>query len=197
MSNIAIGGAIYSQNAPIINKLTTFKQRQEEASAELAKAGFSAADPKIQALIEELNAQIRALQKQLSIIMQNIRQVMATKDEGLEISAGEMLNANIANENAQKMSQNLGSLLSGAAASKADGVDGNAMENSNIAVSFDTASFELAGLVSLDPSKMPEGSTKDEKLLKLNALKTAIEEQISALSAKIASLMSSGFDILA
>lgn len=192
MSNVMIGGAIYAINVPIKDELTTLKQRQEEASAELAKAGFGAADPKKQALIEELNAQIRVLEKQLSLVVQNIRQIIAMSDEeaGLQTALPDMLNASMANEKGKKMSQNLGALVSSVANDLGD--DENNVESE---IGFNTASYELSGLVSLDPTKLPGGNTKDEKLLKLNAQKTAIEEEISAISAKIASLMSSGLNI--
>ena len=81
MSDITIGGSIYNVSVPLKSKLTTLKQRQQEASAELASQGLSATDAKTQAIIEQLNAQIKVLEKQLSVINQHIRQVMGMKDD--------------------------------------------------------------------------------------------------------------------
>ena len=215
MSDITIGGSIYNVSVPLKSKLTTLKQRQQEASAELASQGLSATDAKTQAIIQQLNAQIKVLEKQLSVINQHIRQVMGMKDDSkdeFEVSNGDMLNAKLASEELDRGRGELGSVLASSAINNASikieslslgSVDASVGEadtsadtsSAGTGFSFDAAS-KLAGLVSLDPANLPD-NTKEQKLQKLTAQKTIIENQISEIESKINSLLSGGLNALA
>ena len=212
MSDITIGGSIYNVSVPLKSKLTTLKQRQQEASAELASQGLSATDAKTQAIIEQLNAQIKVLEKQLSVVNQHIRQVMGMKDDskdGFDVSNGDMLNAKLASDELDRGRGELGSVLASSAtnnasikieslsASSVDASVGEADASSaGTEFSFDAAASKLAGLVSLDPANLPD-NTKEQKLQKLSAQKTMIENQISEIESKINSLLSGGLNALA
>ena len=216
MSDITIGGSIYNVSVPLKSKLTTLKQRQQEASAELASQGLTATDAKTQAIIEQLNAQIKVLEKQLSVINQYIRQVMGMKDDSndeFEISSGDMLNAKLASDELERGRGELGSVLASSATNNASikieslsasSVDVSVGEadasadtsSAGAGFSFNTAASKLAGLVSLDPANLPD-NTKEQKLQKLTAQKTMIENQISEIESKINSLLSGGLNALA
>ncbi|MDY4830818.1 MAG: hypothetical protein SO164_08455 [Campylobacter sp.] len=214
MSDITIGGSIYNVSVPLKSKLTTLKQRQQEASAELASQGLAATDAKTQAIIQQLNAQIKVLEKQLSVINQHIRQVMGMKDDSndeFEISSGDMLNAKLASDELDRGRGELGSVLASSATNNAsikslsassvdasvDSTDANADTSSaGTGFSFNAAASKLAGLVSLDPANLPD-NTKEQKLQKLTAQKTMIENQISEIESKINSLLSGGLNALA
>ena len=216
MSDITIGGSIYNVSVPLKSKLTTLKQRQQEASAELASQGLSATDAKTQAIIEQLNAQIKVLEKQLSVVNQHIRQVMGMKDDSkdeFEVSNGDMLNAKLASEELERGRGELGSVLASSATNNASikieslsakSVDASVGEadasadtsSAGAGFSFDTAASKLAGLVSLDPANLPD-NTKEQKLQKLTSQKTMIENQISEIESKINSLLSGGLNALA
>lgn len=215
MSDITIGGSIYNVSVPLKSKLTTLKQRQQEASAELASQGLSATDAKTQAIIQQLNAQIKVLEKQLSVVNQHIRQVMSMKDDSndeFDVSNGDMLNAKLASEELDRGRGELGSVLASSATNNASikieslsassvdasvgSTDASADTSSaGTGFSFDAAS-KLAGLVSLDPANLPD-NTKEQKLQKLTAQKTMIENQISEIESKINSLLSGGLNALA
>ena len=213
MSDITIGGAIYNVSAPLKSKLTTLKQRQQEASKQLASQGLGATDAKTQAIIQQLNAQIKVLEKQLSVVNQHIRQVMGMKDdgsEGLEVSTGDMLNAKFASDELERGRGELGSVLASSATNNAsikslsassvdasvDSTDANADTSSaGAGFSFNAAASKLAGLVSLDPANLPD-NTKEQKLQKLTAQKTMIENQISEIEGKINSLLNGGLNAL-
>ena len=213
MSDITIGGSIYNVSAPLKNKLTTLKQRQQEASKQLASQGLGATDAKTQAIIQQLNAQIKVLEKQLSVVNQHIRQVMGMKDdgsEGLEVSTGDMLNAKFASDELERGRGELGSVLASSATNNAsikslsassvdasvDSTDANADTSSaGAGFSFNAAASKLAGLVSLDPANLPD-NTKEQKLQKLTAQKTMIENQISEIEGKINSLLNGGLNAL-
>ena len=215
MSDITIGGSIYNVSVPLKSKLTTLKQRQQEASAELASQGLSATDAKTQAIIQQLNAQIKVLEKQLSVVNQHIRQVMGMKDDSkdeFEVSNGDMLNAKLASDELERGRGELGSVLASSAtnnasikieslsASSVDASVGEADASADISsagaeFSFDAAASKLAGLVSLDPANLPD-NTKEQKLQKLTAQKTMIENQISEIESKINSLLSGGLNAL-
>lgn len=201
MSNISVGGGIYNLSMPLKNAITTLKQRQEQASDALALQGFSGTDAKTQAMIAELSAQITALEKQLAMVNQNIRKVLAMKENGaIELKDG--LFASLAQQNGEQGSQELGSLVKASAQNIANVKSGgDDMRNTGDEVlagmSFDSGVNELAGLVELDPAKLPEGNTKQQKLAKLTAMKTAIEEKIVALQSKIADLMAPSLNVLA
>ena len=216
MSDITIGGSIYNVSVPLKSKLTTLKQRQQEASAELASQGLSATDAKTQAIIEQLNAQIKVLEKQLSVVNQHIRQVMGMKDDSkdeFEVSNGDMLNAKLASDELERGRGELGSVLASSATNNASikieslsassidasvgSTDASADTSSaGAGFSFNAAASKLAGLVSLDPANLPD-NTKEQKLQKLTAQKTMIENQISEIESKINSLLSSGLNALA
>ena len=223
MSDITIGGSIYNVSVPLKSKLTTLKQRQQEASAELASQGFAATDAKTQAIIQQLNAQIKVLEKQLSVINQHIRQVMGMKDDSsdeFDVSNGDMLNAKLASEELERGRGELGSVLASSAtnnasikieslsassadvsASSTDVSVGEADASADASgagagFSFNAAASKLAGLVSLDPANLPD-NTKEQKLQKLTAQKTMIENQISEIESKINSLLSGGLNALA
>ena len=216
MSDITIGGSIYNVSVPLKSKLTTLKQRQQEASAELASQGLSATDAKTQAIIEQLNAQIKVLEKQLSVINQHIRQVMGMKDDSsdeFDVSNGDMLNAKLASEELERGRGELGSVLASSAtnnasikikslsASSIDASVGSTDASADVSsagagFSFNAAASKLAGLVSLDPANLPD-NTKEQKLQKLTAQKTMIENQISEIESKINSLLSGGLNALA
>ena len=215
MSDITIGGSIYNVSVPLKSKLTTLKQRQQEASAELASQGLSATDAKTQAIIEQLNAQIKVLEKQLSVVNQHIRQVMGMKDDSsdeFEVSNGDMLNAKLASDELDRGRGELGSVLASSATNNASikieslsakSVDASVGEadasadssSAGVGFSFDAAASKLAGLVSLDPANLPD-NTKEQKLQKLTAQKTMIENQISEIESKINSLLSGGLNAL-
>ncbi|MCI6178179.1 MAG: hypothetical protein MR658_05075 [Campylobacter sp.] len=213
MSDITIGGSIYNVSAPLKNKLTTLKQRQQEASKQLASQGLGATDAKTQAIIQQLNAQIKVLEKQLSVVNQHIRQVMGMKDdgsEGLGVSTGDMLNAKLASDELERGRGELGSVLASSATNNAsikslsassvdasvDSTDANADTSSaGVRFSFNAAASKLAGLVSLDPANLPD-NTKEQKLQKLTAQKTMIENQISEIEGKINSLLNGGLNAL-
>ena len=205
MSNISVGGGIYNLSVPLKNAITTLKQRQEQASDALALQGFSGTDAKTQAMIAELSAQITALEKQLAMVNQNIRKVLAMEENGAssdKIELKDGLFASFAQQNGEQCSQELGSLLKASAQNVANTkVAGDDMRNTgdevSAGMSFDSGVNELAGLVELDPSKLPEGDTKQQKLAKLTAMKTAIEEKIVALQSKIADLMAPSLNVLA
>lgn len=216
MSDITIGGSIYNVSVPLKSKLTTLKQRQQEASAELASQGLSATDAKTQAIIQQLNAQIKVLEKQLSVVNQHIRQVMGMKDDSkdeFEVSNGDMLNAKLASDELERGRGELGSVLASSATNNASikieslsassidasvgSTDASADTSSaGAGFSFNAAASKLAGLVSLDPANLPD-NTKEQKLQKLTAQKTMIENQISEIESKINSLLSSGLNALA
>ena len=216
MSDITIGGSIYNVSVPLKSKLTTLKQRQQEASAELASQGLSATDAKTQAIIEQLNAQIKVLEKQLSVVNQHIRQVMGMKDDSsdeFDVSNGDMLNAKLASDELDRGRGELGSVLASSAtnnasikienlsASSVDASVGEADASADTSsagarFSFNAAASKLAGLVSLDPANLPD-NTKEQKLQKLTAQKTMIENQISEIEGKINSLLSGGLNALA
>ena len=217
MSDITIGGSIYNVSVPLKSKLTTLKQRQQEASAQLASQGLAATDAKTQAIIQQLNAQIKVLEKQLSVVNQHIRQVMGMKDDSkdeFEVSNGDMLNAKLASDELERGRGELGSVLASSAtnnasikieslsASSIDASVGEADASSadtssaGAGFSFDAAASKLAGLVSLDPANLPD-NTKEQKLQKLTAQKTMIENQISEIESKINSLLSGGLNALA
>ena len=220
MSDITIGGSIYNVSVPLKSKLTTLKQRQQEASAELASQGLSATDAKTQAIIEQLNAQIKVLEKQLSVINQHIRQVMGMKDDSsdeFDVSNGDMLNAKLASEELERGRGELGSVLASSATNNASikieslsassvdvsvdvsvgSTDASADTSSaGAGFSFNAAASKLAGLVSLNPANLPD-NTKEQKLQKLTAQKTMIENQISEIESKINSLLSGGLNALA
>ena len=212
MSDITIGGSIYNVSVPLKSKLTTLKQRQQEASAELASQGFAATDAKTQAIIQQLNAQIKVLEKQLSVINQHIRQVMGMKDDSkdeFDVSNGDMLNAKLASEELERGRGELGSVLASSATNNASiKIESLSASSVNTSVgeadassagarfSFDAAASKLAGLVSLDPANLPD-NTKEQKLQKLTAQKTMIENQISEIESKINSLLSGGLNALA
>ena len=216
MSDITIGGSIYNVSVPLKSKLTTLKQRQQEASAELASQGLSATDTKTQAIIEQLNAQIKVLEKQLSVVNQHIRQVMGMKDDSndeFEVSNGDMLNAKLASDELERGRGELGSVLASSATNNASikieslsasSVDASVGEadasadtsSASAGFSFNAAASKLAGLVSLDPANLPD-NTKEQKLQKLTAQKTMIENQISEIESKINSLLSGGLNALA
>ena len=212
MSDITIGGSIYNVSVPLKSKLTTLKQRQQEASAQLASQGLAATDAKTQAIIEQLNAQIKVLEKQLSVVNQHIRQVMGMKDDSkdeFEVSNGDMLNAKLASDELERGRGELGKVLASSAtnnasikieslsASSVDASVGEADASSaGTEFSFDAAASKLAGLVSLDPANLPD-NTKEQKLQKLTAQKTMIENQISEIESKINSLLSGGLNALA
>ena len=178
MSDITIGGSIYNVSVPLKSKLTTLKQRQQEASAELASQGLSATDAKTQAIIQQLNAQIKVLEKQLSVVNQHIRQVMGMKDDSsdeFEVSNGDMLNAKLASEELDRGRGELGSVLASSATNNASikieslsakSVDASVGEadasadtsSAGAGFSFDTAASKLAGLVSLDPANLPDNT---------------------------------------
>ena len=219
MSDITIGGSIYNVSAPLKSKLTTLKQRQQEASAELASQGFAATDAKTQAIIQQLNAQIKVLEKQLSVVNQHIRQVMGMKDDSkdeFEVSNGDMLNAKLASEELERGRGELGSVLARSATNNASikieslsassvdvsvdvsvgSTDASADTSSaGAGFSFNAAASKLAGLVSLNPANLPD-NTKEQKLQKLTAQKTMIENQISEIESKINSLLSGGLNAL-
>lgn len=215
MSDITIGGSIYNVSVPLKSKLTTLKQRQQEASAELASQGLSATDAKTQAIIQQLNAQIKVLEKQLSVVNQHIRQVMGMKDDSkdeFEVSNGDMLNAKLASDELERGRGELGSVLASSATNNASikieslsassidasvgSTDASADTSSaGAGFSFNAAASKLAGLVSLDPANLPD-NTKEQKLQKLTAQKTMIENQISEIESKINSLLSSGLNAL-
>lgn len=215
MSDITIGGSIYNVSAPLKNKLTTLKQRQQEASKQLASQGLGATDAKTQAIIQQLNAQIKVLEKQLSVVNQHIRQVMGMKDdgsEGLEVSTGDMLNAKLASDELDRGRGELGSVLASSATNNASikiqslsvgsvdasvgSTDASADTSSaGAGFSFNAAASKLAGLVSLDPANLPD-NTKEQKLQKLTAQKTMIENQISEIEGKINSLLNGGLNAL-
>lgn len=216
MSDITIGGSIYNVSVPLKSKLTTLKQRQQEASAELASQGLSATDAKTQAIIEQLNAQIKVLEKQLSVVNQHIRQVMGMKDDSndeFDVSNGDMLNAKLASDELDRGRGELGSVLASSAtnnasikieslsASSIDASVGSTDASADVSsagagFSFNAAASKLAGLVSLDPANLPD-NTKEQKLQKLTAQKTMIENQISEIESKINSLLSGGLNALA
>ena len=216
MSDITIGGSIYNVSVPLKSKLTTLKQRQQEASAELASQGLAATDAKTQAIIQQLNAQIKVLEKQLSVINQHIRQVMGMKDDSkdeFEVSNGDMLNAKLASDELERGRGELGSVLASSATNNASikieslsasSVDASVGEadasadtsSAGTGFSFNAAASKLAGLVSLDPANLPD-NTKEQKLQKLSAQKTMIENQISEIESKINSLLSGGLNALA
>ena len=209
MSDITIGGSIYNVSVPLKSKLTTLKQRQQEASAELTSQGLAATDAKTQAIIEQLNAQIKVLEKQLSVVNQHIRQVMGMKDDSndeFEVSNGDMLNAKLASDELDRGRGELGNVLASSATNNASikieslsasSVDASADTSSASAgFSFNAAASKLAGLVSLDPANLPD-NTKEQKLQKLTAQKTMIENQISEIESKINSLLSGGLNALA
>ena len=212
MSDITIGGSIYNVSVPLKSKLTTLKQRQQEASAELASQGLSATDAKTQAIIEQLNAQIKVLEKQLSVVNQHIRQVMGMKDDSkdeFDVSNGDMLNAKLASEELERGRGELGSVLASSATNNASikieslsakSIDASVGEadasSAGTEFSFDAAASKLAGLVSLDPANLPD-NTKEQKLQKLTAQKTMIENQISEIESKINSLLSGGLNAFA
>ena len=216
MSDITIGGSIYNVSVPLKSKLTTLKQRQQEAGAELASQGLSTTDTKTQAIIEQLNAQIKVLEKQLSVVNQHIRQVMGMKDDSkdeFELSNGDMLNAKLASDELERGRDELGSVLASSAtnnasikieslsASSVDASVGEADASADVSsagaeFSFNAAASKLAGLVSLDPANLPD-NTKEQKLQKLTAQKTMIENQISEIESKINSLLSGGLNALA
>ena len=216
MSDITIGGSIYNVSVPLKSKLTTLKQRQQEASAELASQGLSATDAKTQAIIQQLNAQIKVLEKQLSVVNQHIRQVMGMKDDSkdeFEVSNGDMLNAKLASDELERGRGELGSVLASSATNNASikieslsassidasvgSTDASADTSSaGAGFSFNAAASKLAGLVSLDPANLPD-NTKEQKLQKLTAQKTMIENQISEIESKINSLLSGGLNALA
>lgn len=209
MSDITIGGSIYNVSVPLKSKLTTLKQRQQEASAELASQGFAATDAKTQAIIQQLNAQIKVLEKQLSVVNQHIRQVMGMKDDSndeFDVSNGDMLNAKLASEELDRGRGELGNVLASSATNNASikieslsasSVDASADTSSaGAGFSFNAAASKLAGLVSLDPANLPD-NTKEQKLQKLSAQKTMIENQISEIESKINSLLSGGLNALA
>ena len=220
MSDITIGGSIYNVSAPLKSKLTTLKQRQQEASAELASQGFAATDAKTQAIIQQLNAQIKVLEKQLSVINQHIRQVMGMKDDSsdeFDVSNGDMLNAKLASEELERGRGELGSVLASSATNNASikieslsassvdvsvdvsvgSTDASADTSSaGAGFSFNAAASKLAGLESLNPANLPD-NTKEQKLQKLTAQKTMIENQISEIESKINSLLSGGLNALA
>ena len=216
MSDITIGGSIYNVSVPLKSKLTTLKQRQQEASAELASQGLSATDAKTQAIIEQLNVQIKVLEKQLSVVNQHIRQVMGMKDDSndeFDVSNGDMLNAKLASDELDRGRGELGSVLASSAtnnasikieslsASSIDASVGSTDASADVSsagagFSFNAAASKLAGLVSLDPANLPD-NTKEQKLQKLTAQKTMIENQISEIESKINSLLSSGLNALA
>lgn len=215
MSDITIGGSIYNVSVPLKSKLTTLKQRQQEASAELASQGLSATDAKTQAIIQQLNAQIKVLEKQLSVVNQHIRQVMGMKDDSkdeFDVSNGDMLNAKLASDELDRGRGELGSVLASSAtnnasikieslsASSVDASMGEADASADTSsadggFSFNAAASKLAGLVSLDPANLPD-NTKEQKLQKLTAQKTMIENQISEIESKINSLLSGGLNAL-
>lgn len=213
MSDITIGGSIYNVSVPLKSKLTTLKQRQQEASKQLASQGLGATDAKTQAIIQQLNAQIKVLEKQLSVVNQHIRQVMGMKDdgsEGLEVSTGDMLNAKLASEELDRGRGELGSVLASSATNNASikslsassvdasvgSTDASADTSSaGVRFSFNAAASKLAGLVSLDPANLPD-NTKEQKLQKLTAQKTMIENQISEIEGKINSLLNGGLNAL-
>ena len=215
MSDITIGGSIYNVSVPLKSKLTTLKQRQQEASAELSSQGLSATDAKTQAIIDQLNAQIKVLEKQLSVVNQHIRQVMGMKDDSkdeFEVSNGDMLNAKLASDELERGRGELGSVLASRATNNASikieslsasSVDTSVGEadasadtsSAGAGFSFDAAASKLAGLVSLDPANLPD-NTKEQKLQKLTAQKTMIENQISEIESKINSLLSGGLNAL-
>nr|WP_321432125.1 hypothetical protein [uncultured Campylobacter sp.] len=220
MSDITIGGSIYNVSAPLKSKLTTLKQRQQKASAQLASQGLGATDAKTQAIIQQLNAQIKVLEKQLSVVNQHIRQVMGMKDdgsEGLEVSTGDMLNAKLASDELERGRGELGSVLASSATNNASikslslgsvdasvgstdasvgSTDASADTSSaGVRFSFNAAASKLAGLVSLDPANLPD-NTKEQKLQKLTAQKTMIENQISEIEGKINSLLNGGLNAL-
>ena len=215
MSDITIGGSIYNVSVPLKSKLTTLKQRQQEASAQLASQGLSATDAKTQAIIQQLNAQIKVLEKQLSVVNQHIRQVMGMKDDSkdeFEVSNGDMLNAKLASDELERGRGELGSVLASSATNNASikieslsassidasvgSTDASADTSSaGAGFSFNAAASKLAGLVSLDPANLPD-NTKEQKLQKLTAQKTMIENQISEIESKINSLLSSGLNAL-
>ena len=212
MSDITIGGSIYNVSVPLKSKLTTLKQRQQEASAQLASQGLAATDAKTQAIIEQLNAQIKVLEKQLSVVNQHIRQVMGMKDDSkdeFEVSNGDMLNAKLASDELERGRGELGNVLASSATNNASikikslslgSVDASVGEadasSAGTEFSFDAAASKLAGLVSLDPANLPD-NTKEQKLQKLTAQKTMIENQISEIESKINSLLSGGLNALA
>ena len=216
MSDITIGGSIYNVSVPLKSKLTTLKQRQQEASAELASQGLSATDAKTQAIIEQLNAQIKVLEKQLSVVNQHIRQVMGMKDDSndeFDVSNGDMLNAKLASDELDRGRGELGSVLASSAtnnasikieslsASSIDASVGSTDASADVSsagagFSFNAAASKLAGLVSLDPANLPD-NTKEQKLQKLTTQKTMIENQISEIESKINSLLSGGLNALA
>ena len=215
MSDITIGGSIYNVSVPLKSKLTTLKQRQQEASAQLASQGLSATDAKTQAIIQQLNAQIKVLEKQLSVVNQHIKQVMGMKDDSkdeFDVSNGDMLNAKLASDELDRGRGELGSVLASSATNNASikieslstkSVDVSVGEadasadtsSAGAGFSFNAAS-KLAGLVSLDPANLPD-NTKEQKLQKLTAQKTMIENQISEIESKINSLLSGGLNALA
>lgn len=222
MSDITIGGSIYNVSVPLKSKLTTLKQRQQEASAQLASQGLGATDAKTQAIIQQLNAQIKVLEKQLSVVNQHIRQVMGMKDDSndeFEISSGDMLNAKLASDELDRGRGELGSVLASSATNNASikiqslsassvdasvgsvdasvgSTDASADTSSaGVRFSFNAAASKLAGLVSLDPANLPD-NTKEQKLQKLTAQKTMIENQISEIEAKINSLLNGGLNAL-
>lgn len=203
MSNISVGGGIYNLSVPLKNAITTLKQRQEQASDALALQGFSGTDAKTQAMIAELSAQITALEKQLAMVNQNIRKVLAMEENGAssdKIELKDGLFASFAQQNGEQGSQELGSLVKASAQNIANvksGGDEMRGDEVSAGMSFDSGVNELAGLVELDLSKLPEGDTKQQKLAKLTAMKTAIEEKIVALQSKIADLMAPSLNVLA
>lgn len=205
MSDITIGGSIYNVSVPLKSKLTTLKQRQQEASAQLASQGFAATDAKTQAIIQQLNAQIKVLEKQLSVVNQHIRQVMGMKDDSkdeFDVSNGDMLNAKLASEELERGRGELGSVLASSATNNAsikiESLSASSADTSSAGTgfSFNAAASKLAGLVSLDPANLPD-NTKEQKLQKLTAQKTMIENQISEIESKINSLLSGGLNALA
>lgn len=213
MSDITIGGSIYNVSVPLKSRLTTLKQRQQEASKQLASQGLGATDAKTQAIIQQLNAQIKVLEKQLSVVNQHIRQVMGMKDDSndeFEISSGDMLNAKLASDELERGRGELGSVLASSATNNASikslsassvdasvgSTDASADTSSaGAGFSFNAAASKLAGLVSLDPANLPD-NTKEQKLQKLIAQKTMIENQISEIEAKINSLLNGGLNAL-
>ena len=203
MSNISVGGGIYNLSVPLKNAITTLKQRQEQASDALALQGFSGTDAKTQAMIAELSAQITALEKQLAMVNQNIRKVLAMEENGAssdKIELKDGLFASFAQQNGEQGSQELGSLVKASAQNIANvksGGDEMRGDEVSAGMSFNSGVNELAGLVELDPSKLPESDTKQQKLAKLTAMKTAIEEKIVALQSKIADLMAPSLNVLA
>ena len=155
-------------------------------------------------------------EKQLSVVNQHIKQVMGMKDdssEGFELMSGDMLNAKLASDELDRGRGELGSVLASSATNNASiKIENLSLGSINTSVgstdasadtssagagfSFNAAASKLAGLVSLDPANLPD-NTKEQKLQKLTAQKTMIENQISKIEGKINSLLSGGLNALA